>query len=365
MVTVLISILVLSVMMIVHEVGHFVAAKLAKVRVEEFGLGFPPRLFRLGKRGDTEYTINAIPFGAFVRMAGEDGADAPEVPDGFASKSKRARLFVLIAGPLANLVMAVLFFALAFASGWPTPTEFKHAVVLRVEEDSPAEIVGIRPGDVIIEVDGVELQSTEQLSEYVKSKAGKSITLTLRRGRGYIQMRVVPRVAPLPGRGALGVNITEEVTRVSLVYASPFKALYSGFRETVNTISFTLSLPILLLRQGLAPELARPVGPVGIFQMTGSAASQAVETGWWFPLLRLTGVLSVALGLTNLLPLPALDGGRVLFILIEAVRGKRVDPQKEGLVHWIGLMVLVALMLLITYQDIVSPVPIFELPSPF
>lgn len=365
MLTVLISILVLSVMMIVHELGHFVAAKLAKVRVEEFGLGFPPRLLRLGKRGDTEYTINAIPFGAFVRMTGEDGEEDPQVPESFASKSKRARFFILVAGPVANLLMAVVFFALAFASGWPTPTEYKHALVLRVEEGSPADIVGIEPGDVIIEVDGAELQSADQLAEYVVSKGGQRITLTLRRGRGYIQTRVVPRVAPLPGHGALGVNITEEVTKVSLVYASPLEALYSGVRETANTIGFTLSLPILLLRQGLSPELARPVGPVGIFQMTGSAASQAVETGWWFPLLRLTAMLSTALGLTNLLPLPALDGGRVLFILIEAIRGKRVDPQKEGLVHWVGLMLLVALMLLITYQDIVSPIPTFELPNPF
>jgi len=360
--TVLISALVLSVLMVAHEVGHFVAAKLAKIRVDEFGLGFPPRLVRLGKRGDTEYTLNVIPFGAFVRMAGEN---EPGVENGFADKSKKARLAVLVAGPLMNLLVAVIFFGLAFASGWPTATEYKHAMVLRVDADSPAQLAGIQAGDVIVQVDGIELEDTNHLSRYVKTKAGQEILLTLRRGSGYSQLRVVPREFPPEGQGALGIRITEEVTKVSLVYAPPLEALYLGAKETVSTISFTLSLPSLLLRQGLAPELARPVGPVGIFQMTGSAASQGIETGWWFPLLRLTGALSVALGLTNLLPLPAFDGGRVLFIVIEAIRRKRVDPKKEGVVHWIGLMALLALMLFITYQDIVSPVPTFEIPSPF
>lgn len=362
MVTILISALVLSVLMIAHEVGHFVAAKLAKVRVEEFGLGFPPRLVRLGKRGDTEYTLNAIPFGAFVRLAGEND---PGVADGFATKSKLARFGVLVAGPLMNLLVAVIFFGFAFASGWPTATEYKHAMVLRVDADSPAQLAGLQAGDVIVQVDGVELESTSHLSQYVRSKAGQEVTLTIRRGSGYSQLRVVPREPLSPNQGALGIRITEEVTKVSLVYAPPLKALYMGAKETVDTVTFTLSLPSLLLRQGLAPELARPVGPVGIFQMTGSAASQGIETGWWFPLLRLTGALSVALGLTNLLPLPAFDGGRVLFIVIEAIRRKRVDPQKEGVVHWIGLMALLALMIFITYQDIVSPVPTFEIPNPF
>jgi regulator of sigma E protease len=362
MLTIVISVLVLSFMMIVHELGHFVAAKLAKTKVEEFGLGFPPRLILLGKRGDTEYTINAIPFGAFVRLAGEDD---PDVHNGLASKNKRTRLFVLTAGPLMNLVTAVLFFALAFTSGWPTPTEVKHGVVLWVEPNSPAQMAGIQAGDVIIQVDGTEVESTLQFSQYVKSRAGQEVVLTVRRGQDEYQTELVPRVATLPNQGAIGVNITEEVTKVSLVYYSPLKALYSGIQETASTIGMTVSLPALLLRNGLSPELARPVGPIGIFQLTGSAASEVVNTGWWFPLLRLTAVLSVALGLTNLLPLPALDGGRVLFIVVEAIRGKRVDPQKEGLVHLIGLMVLLAFMLFITYQDIVSPIPNLGVPSPF
>ncbi len=362
MLTIVVPLLVLSALMMAHELGHFIVAKLAKIRVEEFGLGFPPRLVRVAKRGETEYTINAIPFGAFVRMAGEN---QPGVEGGFADKSKRARLAVLAAGPLMNLLMAAVFFAFAYMSGWPTVAETKHAVVLRVESGSPAQAVGIQPGDVIIQVDGIEVDSAASFSRYVSQKAGQQVVLTIRRGVGYVQVRVVPRIPIPPYQGALGVSISEEATRIALRYSPPHEALYLGAREVVNTLAFTLSLPALLLRDGLDPSLARPVGPVGIFQITGSAATQTAQTGWWFPILRLVGVLGVALGLTNLLPLPALDGGRMLFIVIEAVRGKRVDPQKEGFVHWIGLVMLVLLMILITYQDIVSPVPQFQIPNPF
>jgi regulator of sigma E protease len=361
MLTFVVPLLILSVMMIAHELGHFVTAKMAKIRVDEFGLGFPPRLIRLAKRGDTEYTINAIPFGAFVKMAGENEAG---VENGFADKGKLTRLAVLVAGSGMNLVVAALFFALAFISGAPSSAETKHAMVLRVEEASPAQSVGIQAGDVIVEADGVEILSAAQLSEYVREKAGQEVTLTVRRGEEFLQVRVVPR-QPAPNQGALGIGITEETTRIELTYSPPLEALYLGAKEVVSTIGFTLSLPVLLIRQTLAPELARPVGPVGIFQITGSAATQTVETGWWYPLLRLIGVLGVALGITNLLPLPALDGGRILFILFEAIRGKRVDPQKEGIVHWVGLMMLLVLMVVITYQDIVSPVPSFQLPNPF
>ena len=361
MLTFVVPLLVLSVLMIAHELGHFVSAKLAKIRVEEFGFGFPPKLFRIAKRGDTEYTINAIPFGAFVKMAGENEAD---VENGFTDKPKRTRLIVLAAGSIMNLLVAVLFFALAFISGSPTAVETKHAVVLKVEDGSPAQAAGLQVGDVIVQADGVELESAAQLSKYVVEKAGQQVTLTIRRGEGYSQVRAVPR-QPVPNQGALGISISEETTKVTLIYSPPLKALYLGAKEVVDTIGFTLSLPALLIRQGLSPELARPVGPVGIFQITGSAATQTAETGWWYPILRLVGVLGVALGITNLLPLPALDGGRILFILVEAIRGKRVDPKKEGLVHWIGLMMLVVFMIFITYQDIVSPVPNFQIPNPF
>jgi len=361
MLTFVVPLLILSVMMLAHELGHFIAAKIAKIRVEEFGLGFPPRLIRLAKRGETEYTINAIPFGAFVKMAGENEGG---VENGFADKSKRTRLAVLVAGSGMNLLAAALFFALAFASGNPTASEMKHAMVLKVEDGSPAQSAGIQAGDVIVETDGIEIQSAAQLSQYVSAKAGQEVTLTVRRGEGYSQVRVVPR-QPAPNQGALGISITEEATRIVLVYSPPLEALYLGAKEVVSTIGFTLSLPALLIRQTLSPELARPVGPVGIFQITGSAATQTAETGWWYPILRLIGILGVALGITNLLPLPALDGGRIMFILIEAIRGRRVDPKTEGMVHWIGLMMLVLLMVVITYQDIVSPVPSFQLPNPF
>lgn len=361
MLTFVVPLLILSVLMLAHELGHFVTAKLSKIRVDEFGFGFPPRLFRFAKHGDTEYTLNAIPFGAFVKMAGENEAD---VENGFTDKPKRTRLLVLAAGSIMNLLVAVLFFALAFISGAPTAAETKHAVVLKVEEGSPAQAAGLLVGDVIVEADGVEIENASHLSQYVSGKAGQEVVLTVRRGDVYSDLKAVPR-KPAPNQGALGITISEETTKITLTYSPPLQALYLGAREVWETIRFTLSVPAMLIQQTLSAELARPVGPVGIFQITGSAASQTAETGWWYPILRLVGVLGVALGITNLLPLPALDGGRILFIVIEAIRGKRVDPQKEGVVHWVGLMLLVFFMIFITYQDIVSPVPNFEIPNPF
>lgn len=163
----------------------------------------------------------------------------------------------------------------------------------------------------------------------------------------------------------MGIGMNGEPTAWTVTHLAPGEALLRGAEQTANVVLLTVSAPVMLLRGTISPEAARPVGPVGIARMTGDAASQAVNNGWWFPVLQLTAFISAALGITNLLPFPALDGGRILFVIIETIRGRRVDPRKEGAIHLVGLAILLTLMFLVTFQDIVSPMPAINWPSPF
>lgn len=362
MFTTLTAVLLLSFLIAMHELGHFFAAKRAGVKVPEFGFGFPPRLLRVATIGGTDYTINMIPFGAFVRLAGETD---PGEANGLQSKSKTTRFLVSVAGPATNLLLAILLFAGAFMAGWPSITAYKYVLITKVEPNSPAAEAALRVGDVVTAADGKELLGPEQMVTYTDSRRGQLMTLSVRRGAKTQEVRLTPRVSPPPGQGALGIGIYPAPEKVEVTRYSWYEALGKGLVEAWDTLKATVRIPAELLRGAVSPELARPVGPVGIVGLTGSAAQQGAQTGWWQPLLRLVAAISLALGFTNLLPLPALDGGKILFVLVEAVRRRRIDPAKENLVHWTGLVVLVLLMLFITYQDIVSPPPNIQLPSPF
>ncbi|MEA3345611.1 MAG: M50 family metallopeptidase [Chloroflexota bacterium] len=352
--TVLAFIVILGALILVHELGHFWAAKRAGIKVEEFGLGYPPRLLTLGHWGETEYTLNAIPFGGFVRMAGEED---PDIPRSLASKSKRVRLVVLGAGAAVNLLLAFALFWATFLLGVPVPVEFNGVSILNVASDSPAEAAGLRRGDLILAVDGSSVQSPQKLTDYIHQHLGEEIRLKVQRGEETLNVPVVPRQKWPENQGPVGVVIQPRASKTE-IHAYPWwQALWLGLRQTLSTILLTLYVPVLVLR-GLMPAKAiRPVGPVGIAQMAGNAARRVVSTGWWFPLLQLTATISAGLCLANLLPLPGLDGGRILFVILEAIRGRRISPEKEGIIHLIGMALLIILMLIITYHDIASPVP--------
>jgi regulator of sigma E protease len=334
---------VLSIMVFVHELGHFLAAKRAGVRVEEFGFGYPPRLFTIGRRGETLYTINAIPFGGFVRLAGEDN---PNVPDGLANQPKRVRAAILAAGPLMNFVLAVLCFILAFGLGWASGDGIR---VTGVIENTPAVAAGFQSGDVIIAVDGIPVQTTTQFVDYIGARAGQPVRVTVRRNHDTMDLYVTPEFNAEAGRAQIGLYLGPKLTWG--------EAILEGFIQTGQVIYLTLSVPILLLRGIIPLEAARPIGPVGIAQLASGAVRQSIAMDWWFPILQLMGVLSAAIGITNLLPLPALDGGRILFVIVEAIRGKRIPPEQEGRIHFIGFMLLISLLVIITYIDIVNPLP--------
>jgi regulator of sigma E protease len=416
-VTIVSLILGLSILVFVHELGHYLAAKWTGVVVEEFGFGYPPRLFSFwhtqgrivvdGKdlviprgfklpkdlglgslvmvesatdakdrpvlgaievvdpedpaalaAGRVEYldpgtlfTVNAIPFGGFARMLGEED---PSAPGSLASKGKLARIFVLSAGGLMNVLAAVLFFALAMMLGAPTSADPENAMISSVSPGSPAEAVGLQAGDVILRANDAEILTITDLQEYTQAHLGEMIVLTVQRDDEMLEIAVVPRVETPSGEGPIGIALSPRTTIVSSPW---YEAIWSGAKQTVSLIGLMFTVPVQIVRGLIPAELARPVGPVGVGQLVGDAVQYSLDTGWWYPAMQIMGTLSVALAVTNLLPLPGLDGGRILFVVVEGIRGRRVDPAKEGLVHLIGLALLVALMLFITWQDLVNPVP--------
>ena len=336
---------VISLLMFVHELGHFIVTKLAGIPVEEFGFGLPPRLLTLGKLRGTEYTINAIPFGAFVRPLGEDD---PTQPGGLASKGKLVRAAVVAAGPAMNMFLAIALFAAMFVIGVPSPTEGVGAGIYGVEPDSPAARAGLQVGDTILQVDDFILQETNDLSKYITPKAGEEIALIVRREGGVLPtpLRLTPRVNPPEDQGAMGVRYGPPLAKISYPW---WQAIPLGVRHAFTLLgAMFMGLVEMLrgmLRGVMVPEVA---GPIGIAQVTGEIAKSGLLS-----LMEFIGLLSVNLAVVNLLPFPPLDGSRLILIVLEILRGgRRVDPEKERLVQVIGMAVLVSLMLLISYFDL-------------
>ena len=365
MLTVISFVVVLSLLVFAHELGHFVVAKRAGVKVEEFGFGYPlPNgllTITLFKRGETAYTLNPIPFGGFVRMAGEED---PNAERSLASKSKLARIGVLSAGSVMNILLGVVFFTFCFMLGWPEPIEFDNAIIESVVNGSPAEQAGLKVGDIVIRADGEYIGDPDELVAYTRTKLDQEMLLVVKRGGKILQVPVTPRLDS-EGVSRIGVVIIPAVTKIGLTTYPFGEAILRGLERTTGVIAFTFYVPVLVIRGLISVEMARPIGPVGIAQLASQAVQQSVETGWWFPILSLMALLSTGLAVANLLPLPGLDGGRIFFVIVEAIRGKRIDPEKEGAVHLIGLALLVTLLIFITYQDITTPVYTIDWTSMF
>jgi len=346
---------VLSVLLLVHELGHFIVARLAGIRVEEFGFGLPPRIWGV-RRGDIIYSLNLIPLGAFVRMTGENGEADPPQEGSFSSKGKLARAAVLFAGPAMNFIAAALLFAGAYMMGWPTPTSME-IYIYKITAGSPAEAAGLQAGDRIVAMDGRKIETSDQFIQATRAKLGKPIVLTLERNGSEVEKTMVPRTQWAEGDGPLGIGLQGKVIQMTPVsYAAP-QALWMGFGRAGQMVAFTVSVPVLIIQGVLPADLARPVGPVGIYQVTTQAADYVADSGWWFPLISITATISAGLAIANMLPFPALDGGRLLLVAVEAIRRKKIAPEREGALHFVGLMVLLTLMLIISYYDLISPLP--------
>jgi regulator of sigma E protease len=339
--TILIGIVVLSVLVFVHELGHFISAKATGIWVEEFGFGFPPRLFGI-KWGETIYSLNAIPFGGFTKLSGEVD---PNVPRSLASKSYGIRLLVLGGGIIMNLLLPFILLSVAFMI--PHDVVTGKVLVQEVAVSSPAAMAGIEPGDTILSVNGKRVNSAGDLSRDIQLNLGKVITISVKHGDATTEeVKLVPRWRPPEGQGAIGI-LPQTINPVIVSESYPFwQAIPIGARSCIEALVLYKN-GIIGMIIGTVP--LTPVGPVGIVQVTSEVAQAGIS-----PVFELAAFISIALAITQIIPFPSLDGGRILFVLLQMIRrGKRVSTKTEEMVHLIGFLAIIAVAVAITYQDII------------
>jgi regulator of sigma E protease len=386
---------VLGLLVFIHELGHFITAKWAGIRVEEFGMGFPPTLVGIRKRdrggweviwfgrsreidtnstlsplrgtsggassgADTSdhtiYSLNLLPIGGFVRMSGETGDVYDENGQydskSFAAQSASKRLIVLVAGVVMNFLLAIILFTMAYTYGQPVSST--DPIIGSIAAGSPAQAAGLRADDRVLSVDGMPIHTFDQMHTVLEQIGAKvpvrqhtvAVTLVIRhKGVSSNTTVVVNALAhPSPNEGYLGVD-QKVIIVTTPFWQAPWKGMMLTF-DTTRVIIVTLVQMVI----GLLPF--QVTGPVGIAHITSAVAQSVPYVGWW-PLLALTAMLSLNLAIFNILPFPALDGGRVFLVLIEVLRGgKRLKPEREGLINFVGMAVLLLLMVVVTISDI-------------
>lgn len=360
--TIVAFLIILAILVFVHELGHFLAAKLAGIRVDEFAIGFPPRIFSR-KIGETNYALNIVPFGGYVKIFGEnpdeDSMRGLDAARSFVNKPKFLQAMVLSAGVIGNIVLAWLLISLGFMVGMPTPvvpeTEAKihnpQVIVTSVAPDSPAAVVGLRAGDAIVSLSVTdatlppEKVRPETVQSFIALHAVEEITIELSRQGRIDTVRATPVEGIIPDRAVLGISMDYiGLLRLPLPMAVIEGATFT-YELTMATV-VGLSHFITDAFRGQA-DLKDVTGPVGIAGLVGEA--QAL--GFVY-LLTFTALISINLAIINLIPFPALDGGRILFVAIEAVRGRALTPKIANAMNGIGFMILIIFMLVITYRDI-------------
>jgi len=334
-ITIICAVLALVVIIFLHEMGHFIAAKASGVDVLEFGIGLPPRLFAF-KRGKTVYSLNVIPLGAFVQLLGEDD---PTVPGGLASKSSKIKSIVGAAGPLANGFLAFILIAISFMIPEQVVIGGEGVKVVEVIAGSPAQQAGIRADDVIASIDGQQVETFEQLQQMIGAKSEEEASIILHRGEEQIEVSLVPQ------QGKIGVYLGWVTTHTA-------EQQYPFGEAIARSGEFFLHFPIMI-KDSLPLLIEDPqkalVGPVGIVQMSGEMAEFGISTVVWF-----AGIVSLGLGLFNLLPFLPLDGGRIMVAIVEGARnGKLFSPRKLKLAYTVGWSIIIAIFLLVTYNDII------------
>ncbi|OGH19408.1 MAG: hypothetical protein A3F31_03400 [Candidatus Levybacteria bacterium RIFCSPHIGHO2_12_FULL_38_12] len=402
MLTALLFLLILSVLVLIHELGHFLVAKKLGIKVEEFGFGFPPKAFSI-KKGETEYSINWLPIGGFVKLYGEDEAGAgrlrlpvssskykvsgkkkkilntqysipnTDVRRAFYARSAPQKLAVVVAGVIMNAVLAaVIFYVFLFISNFKTEipllgdytflgviqTNKTELVVSSVSKNSPAQKAGLAPLSKIKKINEIQVTDLKQFVAIVNKNKGKEITIVFEDIKTQKETReaLVPRVNPPKGEGAMGIGFFGAITAV-LDYKTPGQKLLSGIVHPINLMGYNFQIlkrliAVSLQRKTVAPVSEGVAGPVGIYSLVGTIVQIPDVKERILGVLNLAGVLSMSLAVFNILPIPALDGGRLFFIAIEGITGKKVNQRIEGFIHQIGMIVLLTLILLITFKDV-------------
>ncbi len=392
-------ILLFSVLVLVHEAGHFFSAKKAGIRIDEFGLGYPPRIVGIyrdkktrkykvlwGRRKNllarsesgvknktaqkiynTIYSLNLIPFGGFVRIFGQDREDKSSLnkKDSFNSKSALKRSIVVLAGVAANVVLAMVLLSIVFLLGAPVEIDKntvgklrdEYVLIMDAVKDSPADTMGLQTGDKIIKVAGQEsyvlgqeeinISEIDQVQKFINKHKGEEIFMIIKRGDEEIELSGTPRIDFPEGEGALGISLI----KTGIISYPWYKAIGKGISYSFSMLimivnGFNFVLKGLLFKSELVGNIA---GPVGIFRMT----SQAASLGFVY-FLHFGALISLNLAVINTLPFPALDGGHFLFILIEKIKGSPIKPKTERIINTIGFSLLIILMIFITVRDVVK-----------
>lgn len=357
--TIILFIIILLVLIVGHEFGHFIVAKLSGMKVPEFGVGFPPKLW--GKKiGDTEYTVNALPFGGFVRIEGEDATAESQDPAAFSNRPKILQAATLVAGPFSNFALAFLLFSFSFMAGVATVVTDgsadalanPHVVISDVLPKSPAAEAGILAGDTILSVSSASgithVARPEDIAPAIENANGP-VTVTVSRGDATVSIGVTPKTGLLPdapNRPALGIASA----LVGTLQLDPLSAFARGAVYTVEKTRDIGKGFVSLIESAvtLSPNLKDVAGPVGIASLAGEAARFGFGS-----LLSFAAVISVNLGLLNLLPFPALDGGRLAFVIVETATRKRIPPKFANALNFAGFALLILLMLAVTAHDII------------
>lgn len=362
---ILLFFIILIVLIVVHEFGHFIVAKKSGIRVDEFGIGFPPRAMRMFRKGETDYTLNWLPFGGFVKIFGEDPNDesisGPDKERSFVHKSKPIQILVLAAGVLFNVILAWFIFVLVFLMGTTTlltdeeraRAENVQFQVVHVLPNSPAAEAGLALGDEIrgVSANGELLAelTPEAVTAFIGSHSDSTITITVARGEGEETIPLVPTeglIQEEPNRAAIGIGMGFVGTLSFPLHEALWEAtVFTG--ETLVNITVAL-FQFFASAFTLSADLSQIAGPVGIVGLVGDAAAIGVTS-----LLIFTAFISLNLAIINLLPVPALDGGRILFVLIEAIKGSPIKPQIANALNTAGFALLILLMLAVTYSDII------------
>lgn len=429
--TIIIFLLVLGTIVFIHELGHFFMAKLYGVKVEEFGLGFPPKIFGF-KRGETEYTLNWVPLGGFVKIVGEDGEEKND-PRSFSSRSISQRFQIIAAGVIMNVFLAFVIFSILFMVGFPQgvtgedPAKLKNArdfnvvigdvskdsslfkadfkpgdkistvdekkvyntkdlygavdekrdqkvsigilrgkesiskeivpiqdlsvVITEVSKDSPALGADLRPGDKILSLDGKNIYSIRDLQDIVETKRGDRVAIGIAREDENLVKEIVPRKEKKENEGALGVSLSEgmSLAEIATISYSPLDAIQKGFEYTIQMIMVIVMAFVFIIVQifSTGTTTAEVSGPLGIASMTQQAAAMGFMT-----VLNFIAIISVNLAIINALPLPALDGGRLLFLIIEKIKGSPLNQEWEAKANNVGFALLMLLMVVVTFKDI-------------
>ncbi len=352
-ITIIVFIALLALLVLAHELGHFVTARLFGVKVEEFGFGFPPRMFSKEKNG-TRYSINWLPLGGFVKLKGESGESHDS--DSFTAQPPWRRAIILSAGVAMNVVLCFVLLSIGFTAGLPTTVDENNTnnakdikiQIFSILPDSPAAKAGMQPGDAVSTIDGNTFVALSAMQDFIADHKDIPMQVRLLRGKEIIEATVTPIILEQAGnRAVMGVSLIQ----TGVVSYPLHQSLWLGIKatgmllyETVN--GFVTVIRNLIVTRQAGVEIA---GPVGIAVLTG----QVVDLGWIY-VLQFAALLSVNLAIINILPIPALDGGRLLFVVIEKIRRRPNNEKVEAIVHQIGFMFLMLLVVLVTYQDLLK-----------